>query len=259
MRRKKSVRLNGYSLRGGEPFLFFPLLIESVRRASSKSFKVGVVTNGYGATSKEDAELWLKPLKEAGLSFINISNDTFHYGEESKNPATFALAAAKKLGIATSPICIEPPEPVHNATEEQGKGQPIVGGNVMFRGRAVEKLAANLPLRSWNELCECPYEELGSPDRVHVDPYGNVHICQGISMGNMWTTPLSDIVANYNADSHPVCGPLIRGGPAELAKVVGIDPDSGYIDECHFCYLVRRKVIGKFSHFLAPRQVYGLE
>ena len=244
---------------GGEPFLFFPLLNESVRRASTKGFKVGVVTNAYGATSEEDAELWLRPLAGSGISFLSISNDTFHYGEASENPATIASSVARRLGIETSSICIDPPKVLQPPSNAEGKGHPVVGGGAMFRGRAVEKLSENLPLRPWNELCECPYEDLESPSRVHVDPYGNVQVCQGISIGNMWKTPLSEIVTNYRFDSHPICGSLIRGGPAALAREVGLTPESGYIDECHFCYSARRVVIDRFPDCLAPRQVYGLD
>ncbi len=93
---------------GGEPFMFFPLLIESIKLARARGFRVGIVTNAYGANSEEDAELWLEPLAESGVSFLNISNDTFHYGDKSENPATIALSVAKRLGIQTSPICIEP-------------------------------------------------------------------------------------------------------------------------------------------------------
>jgi len=110
----------------------------------------------------------------------------------------------------------------------------VIGGDAKFRGRAVEKLTGDLPLRPTEALKECPYEDLDSPSRVHVDPLGNVHICQGISMGNMWETPLSELVKNYNSSEHPVCAPLLRGGPAELAKEWGISPEAGYIDECHF-------------------------
>ena len=70
---------------------------------------------------------------------------------------------------------------------------------------------------------------------------------------------LSELIYNYRSNSHPICGPLIRGGPAELAKELGMMPETGYIDECHFCYLTRRRVIGKFSDFLSPKQVYGLD
>ena len=244
---------------GGEPLLYFPLLSESIKRASANGFKVGVVTNAYGAISEEDAELWLRPLAKSGVSFLNISNDTFHYGEKSPNPSTIASSVAKRLNIETSPICIEPPRDVQPSSNEEDKGNPIVGGGPKFRGRAVEKLSENLPLRPWKELCECPYEDLESPSRVHIDPYGNVQICQGISIGNMWMTPLSELVSNYRPDSHPICGPLIRGGPAELAKKLGVKPGPGYIDECHFCYLTRKEAIDKFPDCLTPKQVYGLD
>lgn len=244
---------------GGEPFLFFPLLVEGIKRAKAEGFKVGVVTNAYGANSEEDAELWLRPLAESGVSFVNISNDNFHYGEEPINPATIASSVAKRLNIESSPICIEPPKISQTSSTVADKGQPIVGEGAKFRGRAVEKLSGNLPVRPWNGLCECPYEDLESPSRVHVDPHGNVHICQGISMGNMWETPLSELVLNYQPNSHPICGPLIRGGPAELAKALDVRPDTEYIDECHFCYSVRRGIIDQYPDYLAPKQVYGLE
>jgi hypothetical protein len=244
---------------GGEPFLYFPLLNESVRRAAERGFKVGVVSNGYGALAEEDAELWLRPLAESGLSHLDISNDTFHYGEKVENPAVVALSVAERLGIDTSAICIEPPKVLHQSSHDEDKGSPVVGGGAKFRGRAIDKLSGNLPLRPWYELCECPYESLESPSRVHVDFFGNVQICQGISMGNMWQTPLSELVRNYNSQSHPICGPLIRGGPAELAKALGVKHETGYIDECHLCYSVRRAAAGIYPYFLSPRQVYGLD
>lgn len=244
---------------GGEPFLFFPLLTESIRRARSRGFKVGVVTNAYGAISAEDAELWLTPLAEAGLSFLNVSSDAFHYGEDVENPATIAVSVAGRLGLETSPICIETPKVQQPSSNPEEKGRPVIGGGAMFRGRAVEKLTAGLPLRPCAELCECPYEELAAPSRVHVDALGNVQVCQGITIGNMWTTPLSELMSNYDPASHPICGPLIRGGPAELARALGIDIDNGYVDECHLCYSIRKTALERFPDRLAPRQAYGVE
>lgn len=249
-------------LEGGEPTLFFPLLCEGVKRSKERGFKTGVVTNAYGAQSDEDAELWLRPLAQAGLTHLVLSNDLFHYGEELNNPATIASVVAKRLGIETSSICIESPKVMEPLAGDENKGQPVVGGSAKFRGRAVEKLTDDLPRRPWQELCECPYESLESPSRVHVDSYGTVHICQGISMGNMWATPLSELVKKYRSDSHPICNPLVKGGPAELARALSVAPeksDTGYIDECHFCYLLRKEVVEAFPDYLAPRQVYGLD
>jgi hypothetical protein len=244
---------------GGEPFLFFPLLLESVKRANEKGFKVGMVTNAYGAVSEADAELWLKPLAESGLSFLQVSNDTFHYGEEPVNPAAIAASVADRIGLETSTIRIDPPAVSQASPAGENKGQPIVGEGARFRGRAVEKLAGDLPLRPWRGLRECPDEDLESPSRVHIDAHGNVQICQGISMGNMWQVPLSELVSGYRSASHPICGPLVRGGPAELAEALGVVPETGYIDECHLCYSVRKEMIGRFPDYLTPRQVYGME
>ena len=244
---------------GGEPFLFFPLLEEGIKCTAAKGFKVGVVTNAYGALSEADAELWLRPLSKAGMTYLSISNDVFHYGETPENPATIAHTVAQRLGIDTSPIHIEPPKIIPNGSQEGDKGQPVVGGGAKFRGRAVEKLTKDLPVRQWKDLCTCPYEELESPSRVHLDPLGHVHICQGISMGNMWETPLAELVAQYRPNEHPICGPLLRGGPAALARELGVTPDAGYIDECHMCYLVRKAMIEKYPDHLAPGQVYGCE
>ena len=78
-------------------------------------------------------------------------------------------------------------------------------------------------------------------------------------MGNMWETPLSDLVKNHKADSHPICGPLVKGGPALLAKKYQVKHDDKYVDACHFCYIVRLALLDRFPQYLAPRQVYGIE
>ncbi|NNG17560.1 MAG: radical SAM protein [Gemmatimonadales bacterium] len=239
---------------GGEAFLYYPLLIEGVREARERGFEVGLVTNSYWADCEENALLWLRPLAELGIADLSVSDDEFHLGTDSS--ATRAVAAAQKLGMTVDTIRIA--RPGVEATPTHGRGEPITGGPVMFRGRAVEKLTAGLPTRPWESLMECPYEELERPNRVHVDSYGHVHVCQGISIGNVWQTPLARLVAEYDPGTHPISGPLVRGGPARLAEEHGFLPDDGYVDECHLCYLTRRSLLDEFADQLAPRQVYGL-
>ena len=243
---------------GGEPFLFYPSMLEGIRLARDMGFKVGIVTNAYGAVSEDDAEVWLQPLAELGVADLSISDDSFHY-VEGDSPAKRGLAAAHKLGIPATPICIQRPFVESLPGQGQDRGDPVIGGGAMFKGRAVEKLIAGLPCRPCHELIQCPHEDLQSPSRVHVDCYGNVHLCQGLSMGNMWQRPLSTLALEYVADSHPICGPLTKGGPALLAKQYDVDIEREYVDECHFCYLVRRTLVDRFPEYLAPRQVYGLE
>lgn len=244
---------------GGEPTQYYPLLLESVRRAHQKGFRVGLVTNAYGAQTEEDAYLWLSPLAEAGLAEIAISNDSFHYGGESENPAGNALEVSLKLNLDAYPICIDPPEIITGTDQEGEKGRSLIGGGAKFRGRAADLLTEGLPTRPWKDLKACPYEDLVDPSRVHVDSYGNLQVCQGISLGNIWQDPLSKIVADYQADRHPICGPLNRGGPAGLIKELDLSPADEYVDECQACFFLRREMLDQYPDQLSPRQVYGLE
>ena len=243
---------------GGEPFLFYPLMQEGIKMAGVMGFKTGLVTNAYWATSEEDAVLWLRPLRDVGLSDMSVSDDAFHCEDKEASPAQYALNAASKLGISTGSISIDKPTVDSDTSKEQERGKPVVGGGVMFRGRAVEKLIQGLPGRSWEQYTECPYEDLIDPKRVHLDAYGNVHLCQGLSMGNMWDAPLSKLVKQYDADSHPICRPLVKGGPALLARECDVTHEDKYVDACHMCYLVRRALIDRFPQYLAPRLVYGM-
>jgi hypothetical protein len=139
------------------------------------------------------------------------------------------------------------------------KGDPIAQGGVVLRGRAVEKLIQDLPRKPWQEFTECPYEELEEPKRIHVDVFGNAQLCQGLSMGNMWKIPLSQLVQTYIGNQHPICKPLIQGGPARLAQEYQLEHEEAYVDACHFCFLLRKALISAFPDYLAPRLVYGLE
>lgn len=244
---------------GGEPFLFYPVMLEGMKLAKAKGFKIGIVTNSYWATNVEDARIWLKPISEIGIESIDVSDDLFHFDEKINNFARNARLAAKSLEIPTNSITIESPTVEEGIDKIHDKGRPVIGGGAMFRGRAVENLIKGLPTRHWERLNSCPYEDLVDLGRVHLDTFGNVQICQGVSIGNVWKMPLSEIIAKYDINEHPICSPLIKGGPAELIRKYNLNHEESYVDECHLCYEMRLKLIDKFPEFLCPRQVYGLD
>jgi len=51
-----------------------------------------------------------------------------------------------------------------------------------------------------------------------VYPFGYMHVCQGISIGNTWQKPFSEIIEEYDPSENPILEPPILGGPAELTK-----------------------------------------
>jgi hypothetical protein len=211
------------------------------------------VSNGYWATSAEDAREWLRPL--AGLvSDVLISSDLYHWDEALSEQARAAQQAAAELGISAGVISIGPPESLGAAVT----GQLTSGGSpVMLRGRASEKLAPLASQRPWTEFTSCEYENLREPGRVHIDPLGYVHVCQGISIGNVFRQPLGDICEAYEPDSHPVAGPLLMGGPAELVRRYGLFHRETYADACHLCYEARCALRDRYPDVLTPAQMYG--
>jgi hypothetical protein len=152
-------------------------------------------------------------------------------------------------------ITIDPPQV---CTEPDEKGLPIVGGSVRFRGRAAVNLTDGLPRRPWSNFDECPDEDFLDPSRVHVDGFGNVHLCQGVLLGNVEEATLAEMLEAYDPSTHPVIGPLVKGGPAELVRVFDLSREDGYVDACHLCYEARRTLRERYPEALGPPTVYGL-
>lgn len=240
---------------GGEPFLYHPILVRGVRAAARMGFRVGIVTNGYWATSPEDALAWLRPL--AGrLQDLSVSEDAYHDAPMVHGLAANAVAAAETLGIPVGNICIASPEATDAAAS---LGQlPRGESGVMFRGRAAATLAQRAGRQPWTGFTRCPHEDLRTPGRVHVDPLGEVHLCDGISLGNLFRTRLVDLCDAYRPDENPVVGPLLQGGPAELVRRYDLEHADGYADACHLCDEARRKLRARFPEILAPDQMYGV-
>lgn len=247
--------VKAFCFEGGEPFLYYAHLLEGVRLVRSAGYRCLIVTNSFWASSVEDAEVYLRPLADLGIADFSVSDDELHADPDSPNRARFARQAAENLGIPAGSICIEVPQAL--SSEARG-GNPILGGNVVFKGRAVDTLTENLPTRPAASFTSCEQEDFLDVGRVHLDPLGWVHICQGVVAGNLWQKTLKQIIAEYDPEKEPIIGPLSRGGPVELAKQYSIDVGERFVDACHMCFLLRRELLERFPDKLAPRRVYGL-
>jgi len=226
---------------GGETFIYYPILVKAVRRANQLGFRTGIVSNGYWAVSVEDGRFWLEPLLRAGLDKLEISVDPLHGSTiVSDHPG---LLAAKELGLAATALVTD-----HNEHQD----------DVMYRGRAAVKLTNGRPRKPWDSFTHCPYENLVEPDRIHLDPFGNLHLCQGIVIGNLWQRSLLDILTEFQPDIHPIAGPIITGGPSQLVKQYQLPHQAGYVDACHLCYTARTTLRKQFPAELAPDQMYGV-
>jgi hypothetical protein len=239
---------------GGEAFLYYDTLVAGVRLARESGFRVGIVSNAYWATSDAEAKKWLQPL--AGLvDDLSVSSDAYHGVDDGVTCPDIARSAALDLSMPLDFISVAAPE----ATDVAGAAGQLPAGEsaVVFRGRAARKLASRVAAKPWEQFDRCPWEELRAPGRVHVDPFGNLHICQGISIGNLLKRPLPEIMRDYDPDDHPIVGPLLAGGPAGIVRRYDVPHEEGYADHCHLCYETRRLLRERFADVLTPDQMYG--
>jgi len=247
---KKLGTVEWVAFEGGEPFLYYPVLVKGIREARNLGFKVEVLSNAYWATCQEDAFEWLRPLAQLEVSKLGLSSDLYHGENLEAERVKNGVQVAQKLGIKVGIMATD-------KMLEKLAGLPGGVAEIMYRGRAAKKLLEGAPRKPWTELKECPHENLTSPERVHVDSLGYVHVCQGLSIGNAWQSPFSEIIQSYDAASHPIIKWLVKGGPAALVKELGLPHEQNYADACHLCYDARLLLKERFPDVLAPGQMYG--
>ncbi len=253
---KKLETVDSVSIEGGEPFLYYPIMIKAAEEALKLGFHVEILSNCYWATHPEDAMQWLLPLKEAGNFELSLSSDLYHGESWETEQVRNAVKAASALHIKSGILSIKYPK---SKTTCPSKIEGVKVGlyELMYKGRAASKLAQEADKRSWREFTECPYEDLADPERVHIDPFGYTHVCQGISIGNAWQKPFSRIIAEFNPSENPILEPLVRGGPVALVEKFSLPIEDSYADACHLCYAARCTLRKKHPDILGPEEMYG--
>ncbi len=253
---KRLGTVDSVSFEGGEPFLYYPIMVKAAEIAANLGFRVEVLTNCYWATCQEDAEKWLLPLARGKSIGLTVGSDLYHGDGWNTEPVVNALRAAKSLNMKAGIIAVKHPD-AWTPCPSEIEGVKIAPWEIMYRGRAASKLTGKAGRKDWHEFTKCPYENFDKQERVHVDPFGHVHVCQGISIGNVWRKPFSGIVEEYNPYKNPILEPLIRGGPVALIEKHNLSHEQTYADACHLCYTARLSLRRKYPELLCPNQMYG--
>lgn len=253
---KKLGTVNYVAIEGGEPFLYYPIMVKAVKEAVNVGFHVEILSNCYWATCLEDAIEWLFPIAEAKNVELSLSSDLYHGENWEIGEVKNAVMAANALNIKAGVIAVKYKDtevPCPNNIE----GAKVDLWELMYRGRAFSKLTEKANKKSWREFTKCPYENFANQERIHIDPLGYVHVCQGISIGNAWQKPFSKIIEEYNPYENPILEPLVRGGPVALIEKFGLPHDEVYADACHLCCAARCMLREKYPDMLVPDQMYG--
>jgi hypothetical protein len=270
--------LEGILLFGGEPFLCYDLLRESVPLAASLAQQLYVFTNGYWATDEDIARRRLAGLQAAGLDYILFSVDAFHQDRIPLERIAIGIDAAQELGYSTVEIdnrYLGAPE-LDNAFNRRTRANmtrlaelcnlsevTVHQGPARMVGRAVDELS-HLAASQSPALDACPLPgylggDLRAVTGVEIHPGGWVNLCAGLALGNTHERPLDRILADYDPDAHPIIRALAHGGPAQLLRLAqqnGYEPADEYVDGCHLCYEARRFLRPAYPDHLAPAHPY---
>jgi hypothetical protein len=230
--------VTGVCAEGGESFTRYDVVLHFLRAATARGLTGSALTNASWVESRAQAQERIAELMAAGLTNLGISTDQWHQRSVPVERVDTLLEVCAEAGLSASRM----------ETTLEG---------VMFRGRAAERLAGQMPTRPAEELTACPHEKLDAPSRIHLDCYGMLHLCQGLSLGR---APITEAIACYDARSHPIVRHILSGGPhalAQFAASFGFEIAPGYVDACHLCYRAREFLRPHFPDLLGPDEMYG--
>ena len=264
------VRASPYGCRvhlsGGEPFLNWPLLIETCRAARRAGLAPleKVETNAFWADSPGIVRDCVRQLDEAGMRTLTISADPYHQEfvplERPRRAATVAreVLGPKRVQVRWEDWLVGGCDTggLDEARRDELFLQYARQGRDRLTGRAAERLAPFLPGRPPSAWAGSPCRQsLLRSRHVHVDPGGLVMpgTCAGIVLGRLGPRSAGEVWQALSEDhaSRPIVGRLAAGGPATLldeAASAGIVPREGYAGKCHLCWDVRRFFVSRGLH-----------
>jgi hypothetical protein len=246
---------------------------------------VGIASNGYWGRDPDRAKELVRCLKDLGVNGLSLSVDGFHQPHvpvEAVRTAAEAVAAAELNRHSWLVACLRTDGDPESQAENRRtlatahrlseiSGLPVAETTVRSIGRGAGVGSAQVDLRSSppadlpQGLCRdlaCCLGESGpfDPRMIWIDPYANVMICYGLTIGSLLRSTLSEILADYDTLSHPLLRSLAQQGPKgvyTLAERLGVSPGRGpFTGECDLCFHSRRALRGHFPEILGARECY---
>ena len=212
---------------GGEAFLEYSSLIESIALCEELGLEAAAVTNGYWALTVQTARQKLRELK--GLKTLNVSTDSFHQEFIPADKIRNIIESCRELGIK----CVVRISYLNDPVSEIGtiKKQltgleglyTIVAIPVAPFGRAAALIeTCSIYAYDPNGISCC-----GADDPV-IDVNGDVKFCPGglfshpenslLKVGNIYDETLEEI--KKSANLNPIIQMLRLRGPGGLVQLV---------------------------------------
>lgn len=268
---------------GGEPFLNFPLLLQTVCLAHELHLPVYVETSAEWCYSASIAEERFTALRKAGLLAVLISCSPFHAEKVPLKRTLLAIEVAIEVFGPRNVIVytaewiehiwhfgLDTPVSINQYVLAYGgetAGMMFWDGyGLISGGRAGYNLGRLKELDNAEEFRQenCLAEILFAP-HSHLDPYGNYisGYCGGLRTGS-WRE-IDKLSSNLQSGIYSdLIGRLIEQGPyglytLALEQYQYTPLPGGYVGKCHLCVDVRRHLFqraGAIFQELQPVEFY---
>jgi radical SAM protein with 4Fe4S-binding SPASM domain len=230
------------SLTGGEPFLEPVLVSAFIKHASKSGLKTEIVSNGYWATSIQEANRILEHLKDIGLDALNLSIDDFHQEYIQVTSVKNAYWAAQSLGIKL--ILMTTTTKNNKITAKtipellKDDKLQIIGGKRIRDPHALLIETPVTPTGRGKDITEHDYTLISEVKcseilrDIGIGPDGSVYPCCGPlasknTLGNINEQPLKTILEE--AEQNPFFASIREGTPLSGA----------FTSKCHACLSLR--------------------
>lgn len=262
---------------GGEVFLDKDSFLEIVKRTRSYfSGSIGISTNGFWAKNEHTAKKIVQECIDAGISGIAVSTDHFHKDFIPVEFVKYASSAIEQSGLKNHCYIMgartgntDSSKSINECTEllaaeVRGEKQiPLAPTTIRSIGKGSKintPKNKGIPQGKCTELSTClGARDPFNPAMVWIDAHGNVMICYGIIIGNVYKTSFNEIISNYSPNSNPITAILKDVGPKGLHNLsvdFGLNPPLNYFDECDVCFQNRKLLQKLFYTVLGPSECY---
>lgn len=212
---------------GGEAFLEYSSLIESIALCEELGLEASAVTNGYWALTAQASRQKLKELK--GLKILNVSTDSFHQEFVPADRIRNVIESCRELEIK----CIVRISYLNDPVSEIGTIRKQLTGLDGLYSIVAIPVAPFGRAAALKETCSIyAYDPHGIPccgaDDPVIDANGDVKFCPGglfshpenslLKIGNIYYETLEEI--KKSADLNPIVQMLRLHGPSGLVRLV---------------------------------------
>lgn len=250
------TELDSFMIFGGESMLYPERTITLFQKASKLGIpEIELITNGFWGKDREKARTLAPRLKEAGVTDVLISVDSFHLRYIPLDGPRNAAEVSLRAGISKVRWNVAVLESIDAENEYDEQTRQIVESleppnletnfnKIWPRGRARGNLKDFFPRQSLEGDCPDEEDTLITPDCISLDPNGWASICWNLAIGNAKEAPLSELLTDYDWKEHPIIKTLVQRGPMgllDLPESEGFDFQAEkYIDKCNLCCDLRK-------------------